>query len=57
MAASFCLLVGKMCLLLFSKLFRTQKVIDGRSILLTPYKNEFFSDKLSKVVFDAADAA
>lgn len=57
MAASSCLLVGKRSLLLFSKLFRAQKVIDGRAILLTPYKNELFSDKLGKVVFDAADAA
>ena len=57
MAANFCLLVGKRCLLLFSKLFRAQKVIDGRAILLTPYKNELFFDKLGKVVFDAADAA
>ena len=57
MAANFCLLVGKICLLLFGQLFKAQKVIDGRTILFSLDGNKFFFDKLGKIIFDATDAA
>ena len=46
-----------MCLLLFGQFFRAQKIVNRRTVLLSFDGNEFGSDKLGKVVFDAADTA